>query len=163
MRDSFALACPDCWVSTGAAVGKSRPDAAKIDNVFLEDRIFIFLQNRKRACIVTRRMPSVPVTSPNVNEFTTVLMEVKCTILKTLFAEMRSSRALDSLMVMVLLSDMFSETCPGPSIIFRPASPSLEPFGFTQGALGAQNAAVLNHLSTVGSLTEMDCPATTLA
>src|SRR5437773_3033624 len=90
-------------------------------------------------------------------------MEVKCTILKTLFAEMRSSSARDSLMVMVLLSDMFIETCPGPSIIFRPASPKLEPLAFTQGALGAQNAAVLNHLSTVGSLTELDCPATTLA
>src|SRR2546430_4800480 len=90
-------------------------------------------------------------------------MDVKCTILKTLFAEMRRSSARDSLMVMVLSRDMFIETCPGPSIIFRPASPKLEPFGFTQGALGAQNAAVLNHLSTVGSLTETDCPATTLA
>src|SRR6266849_8098634 len=163
MRDSFALACPDCWASTGAAVCKSRPDAAKIDNVFLEDRIFIFLQNRKRACIVTRRMPSVPVTSPNVNEFTTVLMEVKCTVLKTLFAEMRSSSARDSLIVIVLLSDMFNETCPGPSIIFLPASPKPEPLGFTHVGPGAQNAAVLNHLSVVGSLIEIDCPATTFA
>src|SRR6267378_5034121 len=163
MRDSFAPACPDCWASTGAAACKSRPDAVKIDNVFLEDRIFIFLQNRKRACIVTRRMPPVPVTSPNVNEFTTVLMEVKCTVLKTLFAEMRSSSARDSLIVIVLLSDMFKETCPGPSIIFLLASPKLEPFGLTQLAPGVQNAAVLNHLSVVGSLTEIGCPVTMFA
>src|SRR6059036_3715594 len=108
-------------------------------------------------------MPPVPVTSPYVNELTTVLMEVKCTLLKTLFAEIRRSSARDSLIVIVLLSDMFKETCPGPSIIFRPASPKLEPFGFAQVALGAQNAAVLNHLSVVGSSIEIDCSATTLA
>src|SRR5260370_32286134 len=81
-------------------------------------------------------------------------------VLKTLFAEMRRSRARDSLIVIVLLSDMFKETCPGPSIIFRPASPKLEPFGFVQVALGAQKAAVLNHSSVVGSLIEIACPAT---
>src|SRR5260370_41480517 len=58
---------------------------------------------------------------------------------------------------------MFKETCPGPSIIFLPASPKLEPFGLTQLAFGVQNAAVLNHLRVVGSLNEIDCPATTFA
>src|SRR4029077_2764386 len=65
----------------------------------------------------------------------------------------------NSLIWMVLFSDIFSEVCPGPSMIFRPASPKLEPAGLRQVALGAQNAAVLNHLSVVGSLIEMDCPA----
>src|SRR6266700_5231264 len=58
---------------------------------------------------------------------------------------------------------MFIETCPGPSMIFRPASPKLEPLGLTHVALGSQNAAVLNHLSVVGSLIAMDCPATSFA
>src|SRR4029077_7418067 len=69
----------------------------------------------------------------------------------------------DSLIVIVLLSVISSATCPGPSITFRPASPNRETAGFVQLALGAQNAAVLNHLSAVGSLTEIDCPATALA
>src|SRR5438445_7605055 len=90
-------------------------------------------------------------------------MEVNRTILKTLLAVMRSSSARDSLTVIVLLSDMFMETCPGPSMIFRPASPKPEPLGLVQVALGAQNAAVLNHLSVVGSLIEIDCPATAFA
>src|SRR5260370_8164523 len=113
--------------------------------------------------MVTRRMPPVPVTNQIWKEFTTVLMAVKCTVLKTLFAEIRRSRSRDSLMVIVLLSDMFSETCPGPSIMFLPASPKPEASGLTHVALGAQNAAVLNHLRVVGSLIEMDCPATVLA
>src|ERR1700720_1783734 len=58
---------------------------------------------------------------------------------------------------------MFSVTCPGPSIIFRPASPKLEPLGFTQVVLGAQNAAVLNHWRVVGLLRGMDSPATVFA
>src|SRR5437879_13799091 len=58
---------------------------------------------------------------------------------------------------------MFMATCPGPSIIFRPASPKGEPSRLTHMVLGAQNAAVLNHLRVVGSLSEMDCPATALA
>src|SRR5437867_13050523 len=90
-------------------------------------------------------------------------MEVNRTILKTLLAVMRSSSARDSLTVIVLLSDMFMETCPGPSMTFRPASPKREPLGLTQVALGAQNATVLNHLSVVGSLIEIDCPATAFA
>src|SRR6266849_4602445 len=155
MRASLTPVCPACWAITGAAAWKSSPAAVKIENVFLGSRIFIFLQKRNRACIVTRRIPPVPVTSPKVKEFTTALMAVKCTVLKTLFAEMRRSRARDSLIVIVLLSDMFKETCPGPSIIFRPASPKLEPFGFVQAALGAQKAAVLNHSSVVGSLIEI--------
>src|SRR6266436_395036 len=163
MRASFLPLCPLCWAITGAAACKSSPAAVKIENIFLGSCMFNFLQNRKRASNVTRRMPPVPVTSPNVNEFTTELMEVKRTVLKTLFAEMRSSSARDSLIVIVLLTDMFKETCPGPSIIFLPASPKIEPFGLTQLALGAQNAAVLNHLSVVGSLTEIGCPATMFA
>src|SRR5437879_7136173 len=90
-------------------------------------------------------------------------MEVNRTILKTLLAVMRSSSARDSLTVIVLLSDMLMETCPGPSMTFRPASPKPEPFGLAHVALGAQNAAVLNHLSVVGSLIEIDCPATAFA
>src|SRR5207245_7421701 len=121
------------------------------------------LQNRKRACIVTRRIPPVPVTSPYVNEFTTVLMEVKWTMLKMLFAETRRSSARNSLIWNVLFSVMFIATCPGPSMIFRPASPKLEPLGLTHVALGAQNAAVLNHLSVVGPLIEMDCSGTSFA
>src|SRR5436189_5050150 len=58
---------------------------------------------------------------------------------------------------------MFMATCPGPSIIFRPASPKGEPLRLTQVVLGAQNATVLNHLSVVGSLIEIDCPATAFA
>src|SRR6266481_8460022 len=163
MRASFLPVCPLCWAMAGAAACKSSPAAVKIENIFLGGCMFNFLQNRKRASNVTRRMPPVPVTSPNVNEFTTVLMDVKCTVLKTLFAEMRRSSARDSLTWIVLLSDMFMETCPGPSMIFRPALPKPEPLGLTQVALGAQNAAVLNHLSVVGSLIEIDCPATAFA
>src|SRR4029077_520284 len=108
-------------------------------------------------------MPLVPVTSPNVKEFTAVLMVVKWTILKILLAEMRRSSARDSLIVIVLLSVMFIATCPGPSIIVRPASPTRDPLGFAHVGPGAQNAAVLSHLSVVGSLIEIDCPATTFA
>src|SRR6266704_1948287 len=90
-------------------------------------------------------------------------MAVKCTVLKTLFAEIRRSSARDSRTWIVLLSDMFIDTCPGPSIMFLPASPKPEAVGLTHVALGAQKAAVLNHLSVVGSLIEMDCPATALA
>src|SRR6266700_2051293 len=90
-------------------------------------------------------------------------MAVKCTVLKTLFAEIRRSSARDSRTWIVLLSDMFIDTCPGPSMIFRPASPNLEPFALAHVALGAQNAAVLNHLSVVGSLIEIDCPPTAFA
>src|SRR5205814_5158114 len=58
---------------------------------------------------------------------------------------------------------MFMATCPGPSIIFRPASPKGEPSRLTHMVLGAQNAAVLNHLRVVGSLIEIACPATAFA
>src|SRR5690242_4107734 len=105
--------------------------------------------------MVTRRMLPVPVTSPKVNELTTVLIEVKCTLLKTLLAERRRSRARDSLMEIVLFTDMFSVTCPGPSMMFRPASPKGVPLGLTHVELGAQNAAVLNHSRAVGLLTAM--------
>ena len=73
--------------------------------------------------MVMRRMLPVPVTSPKVSEFTTVLIEAKWTLLKTLLAERRRSKARDSLMVMVLLMAMSRVTCPGPSMMFRPASP----------------------------------------
>src|SRR5580693_4739533 len=108
-------------------------------------------------------MLAVPVTSPNVKEFTTVLIEVRCTLLKTLLAEKRRSRARNSLIWKVLLTVMSNVTCPGPSMMFRPASPKLDPPGFTQVVLGAQNAAVLNHLRVVGSLTAIDCPCTAFA
>src|SRR5919109_440741 len=107
-------------------------------------------------------MLPVPVTSPKVSEFTTVLIEVKCTLLKTLLAEKRRSRALDSLMVIVLLRAMFSVNCAGPSMMFRPASPKPEPLGLTQ-VLGSQNAAVLNHWSAVGLLKLIDRPGATFA
>src|SRR5712691_2895680 len=66
---------------------------------------------------------------------------------------------------MVLLSAMLSENWPGPSMIKRPASPNADPAGFTQvvKVVGAQNAAVLNHSSEVGLLTEIDCPGTRFA
>src|SRR5207245_7939364 len=67
------------------------------------------------------------------------------------------------LMVIVLFTAMFSVTCPGPSMILRPASPKAAPLGLTQVALGAQNAAVLNHSSAVGLLKATVCPATVLA
>src|SRR5437762_12231498 len=121
---------------------------------FFIRHIFIALQKRNRAVIVTRRMLPVPVTSPKASEFTTVLMDVKWTLLRTLLAESRKSKARDSLMVMVLLRAMSSVTCPGPSMIFRPASPKAVPFGLTQVAPGAQNAAVLNHSSVVGLRSE---------
>src|SRR5258708_30921125 len=90
-------------------------------------------------------------------------MVVKCTILKILLAEIRRSSARDSLIWIVLFSVMFIATCRGPSIIFRPASPKPEPFGLAHVGPGAQNAAVLNHLSVVESLIEIGCPATTVA
>src|SRR6266403_1148994 len=163
MRASFTLACSACCAMSGAAIRKSKIAAARMEKKFLVSFIFNFLQKRKRACTVTRRIPPVPVTSPKVKEFTTVLMEVKRTVLNTLLAVIRRSSALDSLIVIVLLSDMFIETWPGPSMIFLPASPKLEPPGFVHVALGAQNAAVLNHLSVVGSLIDIDCPATLFA
>src|SRR4029077_17303889 len=108
-------------------------------------------------------MPLVPVTSPNVNEFTAVLMVVKWTMLKILLAEIRRSSARESLIVVVLLSVFFIAPCPGPSIISRPGAPKPEPLGFAHVGPGAQNAAVLNHLRVAGSLIEIDCPATTFA
>src|SRR5689334_16611448 len=113
--------------------------------------------------MVTRRMLPVPVTSPKVKEFTAVLTEVKRTLLKTLLAEKRRSKARDSLMVIVLFSDISSVTCPGPAMIFRPASPKAVPLGLTQEELGAQNAAVLNHSSAVRLLRATVWPATVLA
>jgi len=97
MRASFPPACPACWAIREPAECKSRPAAAKAETILLVRRICIFLQNRKRACIVTRRMLAVPVISPKVNEFTAVLSAVKFTLLNTLFAEIRRSSARDSL------------------------------------------------------------------
>src|SRR5229473_3237153 len=163
MRDSFPPACPLRCAVDGGAAGMSSPAAVKIENVFVGSLIIISLQNRKRACIVTRRIPPVPVTSPYVEEFTTVLMVVKCTLLKTLLAVIRRSSARDSLIVIVLLSDMFIETCPGPSMIFLPASPKVVGLPAGQLTFGVQNAAVLNHRDVDGSLTETDWPATMFA
>src|SRR5216684_2165671 len=84
-------------------------------------------------------------------------------MLKILFAVRRKSSARDSLIVIALLSDMFIETCPGPSMIFRPASPKVVGLPVGQVTSGVQNAAVLNHRKAVGLLTETGCPGTRFA
>src|SRR5260370_35554578 len=84
-------------------------------------------------------------------------------MLKTLFADMRRSSARDSLIVIVLLSDIFIETCPGPWMIFRPTSPKVVALPAGQLTFGVQNAAVLNHRGSVGLLTETGCPPTRCA
>src|SRR5690349_16810070 len=91
-------------------------------------------------------------------------------MLKILLALMRKLSARNSLMVMVLSSDIFSVTCPGPSRKLRPASPNVESAEFTQVAAGLpavvsgwQNAAVLNHSFVVGSLRCTDSPGTAFA
>src|SRR6266852_5665756 len=71
-------------------------------------------------------------------------------------------------MVMVLPKFMSNVIWPGPSMMFRPASPNELPLGFAQvlpepGVLppneaGEQNAAVLNHCSVVGLLIEIGAP-----
>src|SRR5262249_48407045 len=152
-----------CCADRGIAGCKSSAVVTNAARCRLMFRIFIASQNRKRAVIVTRRMLPVPVTSPKVKEFTAVLIDVKWTLLNTLLAENRRSRVLDSLMVIVLFKDMSSVTCPGPSMMFRPASPKGVSLGFTQVALGAQKAAVLNHSSAVGLLTGIGWPGTTFA
>src|ERR1700756_2940314 len=84
---------------------------------------------------------------------------------------MRNSSARDSLMVMIFAKFMSKVTCPGPSIVLRPASPNELPLGFAQvlpepGVLepnpeeGEQNAAVLNHSSVLGLLRETGAPVT---
>src|ERR1700730_784368 len=96
-------------------------------------------------------------------------MAVKCTVLKTLAACMRSSSARDSLKVIVLLRFMSNTICRGPSMVLRPASPKEVPLGFAQalpeaGVLepkeetGEQNAAVLNHWRVVGLLSDTGAP-----
>src|SRR5262249_51538262 len=67
---------------------------------------------------------------------------------------------------MVLPNDISSTTWPGPSMMLRPASPNVVPFGFTHVLAdpevwdGAQNAAVLNHWAVVGLWMEIGCPVT---
>src|SRR3981081_417546 len=84
---------------------------------------------------------------------------------------MRSSSARDSLTVMVLLRFISKMTCPGPSMILRPASPKELPLGFAQlvpeagvfapaEEAGEQNAAVLNHSRVVGEPNEKGAPGT---
>src|SRR5712692_6690902 len=84
---------------------------------------------------------------------------------------MRSSSARDSFTVMVLLRFISKVTCPGPSMILRPASPKELPLGFAQVVpdagvfaateeAGEQNAAVSNHSSVVGELKEIGAPVT---
>src|ERR1700682_2344818 len=111
-----------------------------------------------------RRVAAAEVTSQKVSEFTTVLMLENCTKLKTLAAWRRSSRARDSLMVMVLPSDISTLIWPGPSIMLRPASPKDVPLKLTQPAVevkaGAQNAVVLNHSSVLGLFSETGAPVT---
>src|SRR6202008_191823 len=99
---------------------------------FRVDGMVIGSQKRKRAWTVMRRMLATEVTSPKGSEFTAVLMEAKVTWLKTLFAVKRRSRLRDSLMGIERLMLMFKIMLPGPSMVFRPASPKVEPTGFTQ-------------------------------
>src|SRR5215475_7573586 len=80
-----------------------------------------------------------------------------------LFPEIRNSSARDSLIAMVRLSDILNTTLPGPSMMLRPASPKLEPAGFTQLMPGLQNAAVLNHSFALGLLSAIGWPGTMLA
>src|SRR5580765_1624739 len=111
-----------------------------------------------------------PVTSPNVVEFTVVPSELKFTMLKILFAVIRRSSARNSLIWIVLFSDMSRVTCPGPCRMLRPASPKVESLGFTQVAVGLfavvsgwQKAAVLSHSLVVGLPTRIESPETRLA
>src|SRR6202035_569214 len=82
---------------------------------------------------------------------------------------MRSSRARDSLMVMIFAKFMSNVICPGPAMTLRPASPNELPLGFAQvlpepGVFepkedaGEQNAAVLNHSRVVGLPRERGAP-----
>src|ERR1700720_3385800 len=83
---------------------------------------------------------------------------------------MRSSSARDSLIVMIFAKFMSNMTCPGPSMMFRPASPNEVPLGFThvvpeEGVLepevsGEQNAAVLNHSRVVELPRKTGAPVT---
>src|SRR5580704_13639365 len=79
---------------------------------------------------------------------------------------MRSSRARDSLIVIVLLNDISITNCPGPSMMLRPASPNAVPLGFTQVFVvpalvdGEQNAAVLNHSAADGFESVIGAPVT---
>src|SRR5215470_3204148 len=80
-----------------------------------------------------------------------------------LFPEIRSSSARDSFIGIVRLREMLKTTLPGPSMMFRPASPKLEPLGFAQLGPGLQNALVLNHSFAVGLLSAIGWPGTTFA
>src|SRR5580765_6004100 len=82
---------------------------------------------------------------------------------------MRSSRARDSLMVIILFKFISNTIWPGPSMVLRPASPKELPLGLGQvlpepGVFepkeeeGEQNAAVLNHSRVVGSARETGAP-----
>src|ERR1043166_2448804 len=84
---------------------------------------------------------------------------------------MRNSNARDSLIVIIFARFMSKVTCPGPSIILRPASPNDVPLGLAHALLepgvlkpkeeaGEQNAAVLNHCSVVGLPMEIGWPVT---
>src|SRR6266852_612443 len=96
-------------------------------------------------------------------------------MLKMLLAVRRKSSARNSLMAIVLFTDILSDTWPGPSRMLRPALPKDEPTGFTQpGAVpppgvvplavcGTQNAATLNHWSVERLLMLKGWPGTTLA
>src|SRR5947209_12582398 len=84
---------------------------------------------------------------------------------------MRNSSARDSLIVMIFARFMSKVTCPGPSMMSRPASPNEVPLGLAQVLLepgvlepkeeaGEQNAAVLNHSNVVRLPTEIGWPVT---
>src|SRR5215813_10932148 len=84
---------------------------------------------------------------------------------------MRNSSARDSLMVIIFARFISNVTWPGPSIMFRPASPNDVPLGFAQAPVdpgvlepnddaGEQKAAILNHCSVFGLLIEIGWPVT---
>jgi hypothetical protein len=80
-------------------------------------------------------MPAAPVTSPNVFEVIDVPTPEYCTVLNTLFAEMRASRLRVSPNEIVLESDPLTDTVPGSSIELRDAFPYI-PAGKQYGKAG---------------------------
>ena len=73
-------------------------------------------QNLYLACTCTERMAAALVTSPNVREFSTTLIPLYWTVLKTLVAVTRASKERVSLRVMVRDKEALVETVPGPSM-----------------------------------------------
>src|SRR5690348_16424880 len=76
---------------------------------------------------------------------------MNCGVLKTSEAWARNSTVRDSFMGNVLERAMLNTTEPGPSMLLRLAFPNWAPGG-------TENAAVLNHSSTVGFVRLTGCP-----